>query len=72
MGQIWSQIKKLIFLENGVGGGGSSKSRFDPRALTWTLTTLEHIIYSTLVVFVNTDYARDTPQAGLGGRDDID
>ena len=39
---------------------------------TQTFTIMNHIIPSTLVVFVNTDYARDTPQAGLRGRDDID
>ena len=55
-------------------GGMTGASTIIPALpiITWTLTTLEHIIYSTLVVFVNTDYARDTPQAGLGGRDDID
>ena len=36
VGQIWSQIKKLIFLENGEGWGGASSAGFDRKTLTWT------------------------------------
>ena len=31
MGQIWSQIKKLIFLEIGEGRGGASNAGFSSR-----------------------------------------
>ena len=35
VGQIWSQIKKLIFLENGEGWGGVSNRAFDRKTLIY-------------------------------------
>ena len=43
VGQIWSQIKKLIFLENGEGWGGVSNKAFDRKTLRclWYLCGLD-------------------------------
>ena len=40
VGQIWSQIKKLIFLEIGEGWGGASNSAFHPGTLMYTLAVI--------------------------------